>query len=247
MEPRFETRWNLTPRQAMRLQEGLRERVELEDRFGDIHYVAGADVAFDPATEVAFAGVIVYRFPGLEEVERRMARRKLRFPYVPGLLSFRECPILLAAFARLETEPDLILIDGHGRAHPRRFGIACHIGILFDKPTIGCAKSRLVGEHEEPGERAGATAPLMLEGQRLGVVLRTRDHVRPIYVTTGHRVALDSAVGLVKQCIDGFRIPKPTREADHYVRDLRRAYQASRGVENRKSIGGMTTLRGRML
>jgi deoxyribonuclease V len=237
MEPRFETRWNLTPREAMRLQESLAERVELEDRFGDIHYVAGADMAFDPETEVAFSGVIVYRFPGLEEVERRMARRKLRFPYVPGLLSFRECPILLAAFARLETEPDLILIDGHGRAHPRRFGIACHIGILFDKPTIGCAKSRLVGEHEEPGERAGAAAPLMLEGERLGVVLRTRDHVRPIYVTTGHRVSLDSAVGLVKQCVDGFRIPKPTREADHYVRDLRRAYQKSREVASRKSIG----------
>jgi deoxyribonuclease V len=217
----------------MRLQESLRERVELEDRFGDIRYVAGADMAFDPQTEVAFAGVIVYRFPGLEEVERRMARRKLRFPYVPGLLSFRECPVLLAAFARLRSEPDLILIDGHGRAHPRRFGIACHIGILFDKPTIGCAKSRLVGEHQEPGERAGSTAPLMLEGERLGVVLRTRDHVRPIYVTTGHRVSLDSAVGLVKQCVDGFRIPKPTREADHYVRDLRRAYQVSREVESR--------------
>jgi deoxyribonuclease V len=212
----------------MRLQESLRERVELEDRFADIHYVAGADMAFDPATEVAFSGVIVYRFPGLEEVERRMARRKLRFPYVPGLLSFRECPILLAAFARLRTEPDLILIDGHGRAHPRRFGIACHIGILFDKPTIGCAKSRLVGEHEEPGERAGATAPLMLEGERLGMVLRTRDHVRPIYITTGHRVSLNTAVGLVNQCVDGFRIPKPTREADHYVRDLRRAYQIGR-------------------
>jgi len=237
MEPRFETRWNLTPREAMRLQESLRERVELNDRFGDIHYVAGADMAFDPATEVAFSGVIVYRFPGLEEVERRMARRKLRFPYVPGLLSFRECPVLLAAFARLETEPDLILIDGHGRAHPRRFGIACHVGILFDKPTIGCAKSRLVGEHDEPGERAGATAPLMLEGERLGVVLRTRDHVRPIYVTTGHRVSLDSAVGLVNQCVDGFRIPKPTREADHYVRDLRRAYQKSREAARRKSIG----------
>jgi len=237
MEPQFETRWNLAPREAMRLQESLRERVELNDRFGDIHYVAGADMAFDPATEVAFSGVIVYRFPGLEEVERRMARRKLRFPYVPGLLSFRECPILLAAFARLETEPDLILIDGHGRAHPRRFGIACHMGILFDKPTIGCAKSRLVGEHEEPRERAGATAPLMLEGERLGVALRTRDHVRPIYVTTGHRVSLDSAVGLVSQCLDGFRIPKPTREADHYVRDLRRAYQKSREVERRKSIG----------
>jgi len=216
----------------MRLQESLRERVELEDRFGDIRYVAGADLAFDPATEVAFAGVIVYRFPNLEEVERRMARRKLRFPYVPGLLSFRECPILLAAFARLKTEPDLVLIDGHGRAHPRRFGIACHIGILFDKPTIGCAKSRLVGEHQDPDRRAGSTSPLMLEGERLGVVLRTRDNVRPIYVTTGHRVSLDSAVGLVKQCVDGFRIPKPTREADHYVRDLRRAYQRSREAES---------------
>jgi deoxyribonuclease V len=235
MEPRLETRWNLTPREAMRVQESLRDRVELEDRFGDIRYVAGADMAFDPQTEVAFAGVIVYRFPGLEEVERRMARRKLRFPYVPGLLSFRECPVLLAAFARLRSEPDLILIDGHGRAHPRRFGIACHIGILFDKPTIGCAKSRLVGEHQEPGDRAGSTAPLTLEGERLGMVLRTRDHVKPIYVTTGHRVSLDSAVGLVKQCVDGFRIPKPTREADHYVRDLRRAYQVSREVERRMS------------
>ena len=235
MEPRLETRWNLTARQAMRLQENLRELVECQDRFGEIRYVAGADMAFDPETEVAFAGVIVYRFPGLEEVERRMARRKLRFPYVPGLLSFREGPVLLAAFARVETEPDLILIDGHGRAHPRRFGIACHIGILFDTPTIGCAKSRLVGEHQEPGAMAGSTAPLMLEGERLGVVLRTRDRVRPIYVTTGHRVSLDSAVALVRQCLDGFRLPKPTREADHYVRDLRRAYQASRGVESRES------------
>jgi deoxyribonuclease V len=237
MQPRLETRWNLTPREAMRLQESLRERVESQDRFGEIRYVAGADVAFDPETEVAFASVIVFRFPGLEEVERRRARRKLRFPYVPGLLSFRECPVLLAAFARLRIEPDLILIDGHGRAHPRRFGIACHIGILFDTPTIGCAKSRLVGEHQEPGAKAGSTTPLMLEGERLGVVLRTRDYVRPIYVTTGHRVSLDSAVGLVKQCMDGFRIPKPTREADHYVRDLRRAYQKSREVESRMSRG----------
>jgi len=231
MELRLEARWNLTPREAIRLQESLRERVELQDRFGEIRFVAGADMAFDPETEVAFAGVIIYRFPGLEEVERRMARRRLRFPYVPGLLSFRESPVLLAAFARLRTEPDLILIDGHGLAHPRRFGIACHIGILFDKPTIGCAKSRLVGEHQEPGKKAGSTTPLMLEGERMGVVLRTRDDVRPIYVTTGHRVSLDSAVGLVKQCVDGFRIPKPTREADHYVRDLRRAYQISREVD----------------
>jgi len=238
MKPRLETCWNLTPREAMRLQESLRERVELEDRFGEIHYVAGADMAFDPATDVAFGGVIVYRLPGLEEVERRVARRKLRFPYVPGLLSFRECPLLLSAFAALKTEPDLILIDGQGYAHPRRLGIACHIGILFDKPTIGCAKSRLVGEHEEPAHSAGSTASLTLDGEQIGVVLRTREGVRPIYVSTGHRVSIESAVRLVKQCGDGFRIPKPTREVDHYVRDLRRAYQRSREsiVMSRESI-----------
>ena len=185
MEPRLETCWNLTPREAIQLQESLRERVELQDRFGEIRYVAGADMAFDPETDVAFAGVIVYRFPELEEVERRMARHRLRFPYVPGLLSFRECPVLLAAFAKLRIEPDLILIDGQGFAHPRRFGIACHIGILFDKPTIGCAKSRLVGEHQEPGSSGRLDHPLMLEGERIGVVLRTRDGVRPIYVSYG--------------------------------------------------------------
>ncbi len=222
------SRWDLTPREAMRLQERLRERVVLEDRFGPVRLVAGADLAFDPGTGVAFAGVIVYRFPELEEVERRMARRKLRFPYVPGLLSFRESPVLLAAFARLKTEPDLILIDGHGRAHPRLFGIACHIGLLFDKPTIGCAKSLLVGEHEEPAAAAGSTAPLVFHGECVGAVLRSRQSVKPIYVTPGHRVSIRSAVELVRKCVDGFRIPKPTREADHYVRELRRAFQRRR-------------------
>jgi deoxyribonuclease V len=209
----------------MREQERLRERVVLEDDFGPLRYVAGADVAFDPATDIAFAGVIVYTFPELQEIERRMARRKLRFPYVPGLLSFREGPVLLAALARLRTEPDVLLIDGHGRAHPRRFGIACHLGVLLNKPTIGCAKSLLVGEPSEPGAERGATAPLLLKGEHLGEVLRTRPNVKPVYVTTGHRVSLPSAVKIVEQCLDGFRIPKPTREADHYVRDLRRAWQ----------------------
>jgi deoxyribonuclease V len=228
MKPRLRTRWNLSPREAARLQERLRERVVLEDEFDSIHYVAGADLAFDPETDQAFAGVIVYRFPQLEEVERRAARRKLRFPYVPGLLSFREGPALLAAFGRLRTEPDLILIDGHGRAHPRLFGIACHIGVLLDKPAIGCAKSLLVGAHIDPGAKAGSSSALVYRGERVGVVLRTRDGVKPIYVTTGHRVSLDTAVQLVRQCLDGYRIPKPTREADHYVRDLRRAYQRER-------------------
>lgn len=232
MKPKFRARWNLTPREAMRLQERLRERVVLEDRFGPIRLVAGADLAFDPETDLAFAGVIVYRLPELTEVERQYARRKLRFPYVPGLLSFREGPVLLAAFAKLRAEPDLILIDGHGRAHPRLFGIACHIGVLLDQPTIGCAKSLLVGECGDPGPQVGATARLVLNGEVVGMSLRTREKVKPIYVTQGHRVSLPSAVALVQQTLNGFRIPKPTREADHYVRDLRRAYQKA-GVARR--------------
>jgi deoxyribonuclease V len=225
MKPKFPVRWDLTPREAIRAQEALRERVVLEDRFEMIRTVAGADLAFDPATNVAFAGVIVYRFPELQEMERRSARQKLRFPYVPGLLSFRESPVLLGAFARLRTEPDLILIDGHGLAHPRRFGIACHIGVLFDRPTIGCAKSLLVGDFEEPATRAGSSSPLIYHHQRVGTVLRTRDGVKPIFVTQGHCVALESAVRLVRACTDGFRIPRPTRQADHYVGELRRAFQ----------------------
>ncbi|MGD0221779.1 MAG: deoxyribonuclease V [Terriglobia bacterium] len=227
MKTKLRARWDVTPQEAVRLQQAWRERVETQDRYGPLQYVAGADMAFDPETNIAFAGVIVYRLPELEEVERRMARRKLRFPYVPGLLSFREGPVLLAAFARLRVSPNVILIDGHGVAHPRRFGIACHLGLLLDCPTIGCAKSILVGEAVEPGAQAGSVAPLVDKGETVGMALRTRGQVRPIYVTIGHRVSLGSAVRIVAQCVDGFRIPKPTREADHWVGELRRAYQKS--------------------
>ena len=236
MKPALPTKWSLTPRQAMRLQERLRQRLVLEDRLDRVQFVAGADLAFDPETDVAFAGVIIYRLPSLDEVERRTARRKLRFPYLPGLLSFRESPVLLAAFRLLRTEPDVILVDGHGLAHPRRFGIACHLGLLLDRPTIGCAKSLLVGEHPEPGGRAGSAVPLMLDGEVVGVVLRTRDRVKPIYVTQGHRVSLETAVEIVKGCLDGFRIPKPTREADHFVRRLREAYQQSCQPRESKAV-----------
>jgi deoxyribonuclease V len=232
MKTTLRSRWHVTPREAVRLQQEWRDRVETQDRYSPLQHVAGGDLAFDPVTNIAFAGVIVYRLPGLEEVERRMVRRKLRFPYVPGLLSFREGPVLLAAFARLRTEPDVILIDGHGLAHPRRFGIACHLGLLLDRPTIGCAKSILVGEAAELGVEAGSTAALVDRGEQVGVALRTRAAVSPIYVTIGHRVSLESAVRIVTQCVDGFRIPKPTREADHWVRDLRRAYQARRKRES---------------
>jgi deoxyribonuclease V len=235
MKTKLRTRWDVTPREAARLQQTWRESVETQDRYGPLQYFAGADLAFDPKTNLAFAGLIVYRFPELEEVERRMARRKLRFPYVPGLLSFRESPVLLAAFARLRIEPDVILIDEHGLAHPRCFGIACHLGLLLDRPTIGCGKSILVGEAAEPDARAGSMTPLVDKGEKVGVALRTRDDVRPIYVMVGHRVSLESAVCIVTQCLDGFRLSQPTREADHWVRDLRRAYQRSSVVSSQLS------------
>ncbi len=221
------TRWNVTPRQAIRLQRELRDGVELRDRLGPVRTVAGADISFDPETNVAFAGVIVYRFPGLEEIERRFVRRKLRFPYVPGLLSFREIPVLLPAFARLRNSPDVILVDGHGLAHPRFFGIACHLGLILDKPAIGCGKSLLVGEYREPGTKAGSTEPLFFKGRKVGLILRTRDGVKPIFVTQGNRVSLATALRIVRKCCDGFRIPKPTREADHYVGELRRKFATS--------------------
>jgi len=184
--------------------------------------VAGADCAFDLERGVAYAGVIVYSFPEMAEVERVSAAQPLRFPYVPGLLTFREAPALLAALERVQHEPDVIFVDGHGLAHPRRFGIASHLGLLLEKPTVGCAKSRLIGTHAEPATQAGKWAPLRDEGETIGAVLRTRTGVNPIYVSTGHCVSLRRALALVRAVCDGFRIPKPTREADRFVGEVKR-------------------------
>ena len=226
-------RWNLTPAQARDLQLRLRDRVERSDRIPKLICVAGADIAlelpgprsWETGEGRAVAGVIAYRFPQMEEIERAAAITRLRFPYVPGLLSFREIPALLAAFAKLRCAPDLIFCDGQGYAHPRRFGLACHLGVLLDRPTIGVAKSRLIGEHREPGKRAGTTTPLVDpdSGETIGAVLRTATGVKPVYVSLGHRVSLDRAVELTLAVCDGYRIPRPTRDADHFVNALRRA------------------------
>lgn len=214
--------WDVTPAEAIAIQKQLRERIELRDAFDIISVIAGADVAFDD--DWGYGGIISYSFPGLVEIERRSARKKLSFPYIPGLLAFREAPILLAAFALLAQEPDLIMFDGQGIAHSRRMGIATHMGILLDKPTIGCAKSRLIGEFDEPLEEAGSYTPLVDSGETLGVVLRTRKRVRPIFVSPGTKVSLKTALAIVLQCLDGYRIPKPTRQADHYVGSMKRKH-----------------------
>jgi deoxyribonuclease V len=220
--------WDLSPTQAIETQRQLRERACLQGDPGTPRLVAGADCSWDRAEERGWAGVIVFEFPSLDEVERVGVQGPVVFPYVPGLLSFREAPLLLEAFAKLRHETDLIFFDGQGYAHPRRMGIATHMGLVLDKPTIGCAKSRLVGEHREPGPKRGHRAQLLDGGERIGVALRTRDGVRPIYLSAGHRISLDAAIRLTLRCSDGYRIPKPTRLADHFVGQLRRDYLAAR-------------------
>jgi deoxyribonuclease V len=161
--------------------------------------------------------VVVLEYPSLRPVETAVVKRRVRFPYVPGLLSFREAPAILDAFARLATRPDLLLCDGQGIAHPRRLGLASHLGLLLDLPTIGCAKSRLVGEYQDPGPRRGARAPLRLDGRQVGWVLRTRDGVRPLFVSPGHRMSIGAAARWVLGCGAGHRLPEPTHLADRLV------------------------------
>ena len=178
-----------------------------------IRHVAGADVGFERGGSVTRAAVAVLTFPGLELVDHATARLPTRFPYVPGLLSFREIPALLAALEQLEVAPDVILCDGHGLAHPRRFGIASHLGVYSGIPTVGVAKSRLTGEHRSPPQRRGAWVPLRDEGETIGAVLRSKVHTSPIYVSIGHRLSLAAAVRVVMDCTTRFRLPETTRWA----------------------------------
>jgi deoxyribonuclease V len=228
--------WNVTPREAAKIQLRIRRHLELDDRLPTIKRVAGADVALDLERRRAIAGVIIYDFPEMQEVERVWAERPLTFPYVPGLLSFREIPVLLKAFARVRHAPDLIFYDGHGFAHPRRFGIACHLGVLLDRPSIGCAKSLLVGTHDDPPRQAGAWAPLLEGDEVLGAVLRTRERVKPIYITQGHRISLPQAIKFARAVCDGFRIPRPTRDADHFVAAVKRGETGAATKPARPSI-----------
>ena len=222
MKARVPHRWAVPPREAANLQVELRSRLKKQKDFDQIRTVAGADIALDKSERIGYAGVIVYSFPELQEVERAAAERRLSFPYVPGLLAFREGPVLLEAFARLHTEADLILFDAHGYSHPRRFGLACHLSVVLDTPGIGVAKSRLMGEHQDPPHRIGAWTPLVDGGEVVGAVVRTRPQVQPIYVSIGHRMDLETAIELSLACCDGLRLPKPTREADHFVEQLKR-------------------------
>ncbi|HJX12815.1 MAG TPA: deoxyribonuclease V [Dehalococcoidales bacterium] len=205
--------WRVSPERARELQEGLAAEV---CRTGDItapRLIAGVDISVDRSARTGTGAVVVLSYPGLEIVEARVVTDRVGFPYVPGLLTFREAPLLLAACEMLTVAPDLILVDGQGIAHPRRIGLASHLGLCLDVPTIGCAKSRLCGAHGEPGEARGSHADLLDNGEVIGAALRTRAGVKPVYVSIGHRIDLPAAVRWVLACCRGYRLPEPSRLA----------------------------------
>ncbi len=205
--------WDVTPAEAVAIQQRLRGLVETADRLGPVARVAGVDVGFEEGGRITRAAVVVLSFPNLAMVEQAVARQPTSFPYVPGLLSFREVPAVLKALQQLSAPPDLLLCDGQGTAHPRRFGIACHLGVLCDLPSIGVAKTRLIGRHDDLPEEKGAWVPLEDKGEVIGTVLRTRKGVAPLYISPGHRISLETALRFVLACTPRYRLPETTRQA----------------------------------
>jgi deoxyribonuclease V len=203
--------WDLSPKEAFELQSALAVKVERQLRIGPVRHVAGVDVSV--RDDVGRAAVVVLDLEGLAPVDYAVATRPATFPYVPGLLAFREGPVVLDAIEKLRTTPDLLIFDGQGLAHPRRLGIASHIGLLVDMPAIGCAKSRLCGQHDEPGEEPGDYAFLVERGEIIGAVLRTRRGVKPVFVSIGHRVDLETSIEYLLACCRSYRLPETTRWA----------------------------------
>ncbi len=205
--------WQVSRTEALTIQRQLAAQVSRSSEVTTPHFIAGVDISVNRALGAATGAVVVLNYPELRLVETKIANGKLDFPYIPGLLSFRESPLTLAACERLTTTPDLILVDGQGVAHPRRMGLACHLGLFLNTPTIGCAKSLLCGSHEVPEVESGSYAEVVDKGETIGVALRTKQGGKPIYVSIGHKVDLQTAVYWVLECCRGYRLPEPTRLA----------------------------------
>lgn len=214
--------WSVAPAEAVQIQKQLRDRVRLEPLASPVRTIAGADISFNKYSPTLHAAFVVLALPSLEIVEEAGATAETRFPYVPGLLSFREIPPLLDAWSKLRTTPDVIMLDGQGIAHPRRFGIACHLGLVVGVPAFGCAKSVLTGTYDEPATERGSLSPLTDRGEVIGAAVRTKRNVKPVYISAGTGLALDDAVRLTLACHGGYRQPEPTRRAHLLVNALRR-------------------------
>jgi deoxyribonuclease V len=226
--------WDVSPAEARRIQADLAARVDLTDAIAldAITLVAGIDNTYvtEDGKTTAGAVVVVLTFPEMEAVETAFTWQPIAFPYVPGLLSFREAPAVLAAYADLTVEPDVVLCDGQGYAHPRRFGLACHLGVILERPTIGCAKSRLIGEYEEPERSFGANTPLVDRGEVVGAAVRTRPRHKPLFVSPGHKISITTALQITLACCrNGAFLPEPTRLAHQLVTQERRARIDARG------------------
>lgn len=211
--------WDVTPEQARAIQEQLREQLIRQDDCGRIRTIAGLDIGFEQEGKTTRAAVVVLSFPELRPLEQCLARCPTSFPYIPGLLSFRELPAALEALGRLRHKPDLLMCDGQGYAHPRRFGLACHLGLLTGLPSIGIAKSRLIGEHGPLGLEKGSRTWLRHQGEIIGALLRTRAKVKPVYVSVGHRIGLETALDHVLACAVRYRLPEPTHQAHNLASD----------------------------
>src|SRR6266567_2027842 len=214
--------WNLTQQAAQALQSQLASQVIRTDELNsDVRYVAGVDMAINEENEMARAAVVLLSYPDMEILERHVYEEPVRMPYISGLLSFREVPCILGAFARLRQQPDLVMVDGQGIAHPRYLGIASHLGLWINLPTIGCAKSILRGHYDEKalGEEFGAWVPLIYNKETVGAALRTRPHVKPMIISLGHRISLETSIHYVLASCKGYRLPEPTRQADKLSKD----------------------------
>jgi len=214
--------WTLEPAAAIQLQRELAGQVIRTDEIkGEVRLVAGVDMAINENNGQARAAVVLLEYPAMEIVERHVYEEPLRMPYIPGLLSFREIPCILGAFAQLRARPDLVMVDGQGIAHPRRLGIAAHLGLWIDLPTIGCAKSILTGHFDEQklGDEVGDWLPLLYKGETIGAALRTRSRVKPMIISIGHRISLETSLRYVLACGKGYRLPEPTRQADKLSKD----------------------------
>jgi deoxyribonuclease V len=236
MEIRYLHSFDVTYKKALVIQESLKEKLILQgDDCLRVKIIAGADISYAKNSDLFFAAVVLCSYPGMEIIEEVYTTEKATFPYIPGLLTFREGPALLAAFAKLRQVPDLVIFDGQGIAHPRGMGLASHMGLFLNLPTIGCAKTRLVGNHDEVEEKAGNHVPLIHDNRIIGAVLRTRDRVKPVFISQGQGIGLQMAVDITLSCCRGYRLPEPVRRAHLAVNRFREKQSLNQGKE---LIGG---------
>ncbi|MGQ9608898.1 MAG: deoxyribonuclease V [bacterium] len=213
--------WELSYKEAIKVQRDLSSKVILEPFRTEVRLIAGADVSYSKGSDIFFAGVIVMEIPSMKIIEEASADGKVDFPYIPGLLSFRESPVLIKALEKIQNIPDVVIFDGQGIAHPRRLGIASHLGLIIDLPSIGCAKNILVGKYEDVGVEAGDYSPIVFNGNIVGAALRTKRNVLPVFVSPGHKIDISSSLEIVMNACKGYRLPEPVRQAHILVNKIR--------------------------